>query len=109
MAGDVCFCAEEDPCRGQCSKEAGGWQKDQGAWEELIREMGSGMQESSEQEQVTVGWVGVTVHLDTISNVLTAGFLLRGATQVREVEWLVDTGVSTSLLSLRGWEQVNFF
>lgn len=33
-----------------------------------------------------------------------AGFLICGVTQGWDVEWLVDTGASTSLFSLKKWE-----
>lgn len=78
-----------------------------GAKDELRQGLRPGVPEhSGQEEQATTRWVWTMVHLDTRRDLLTAGFLLCRTTQDQEVEWLADTGASTSLLSLREWEQI---
>lgn len=79
---------------------------DEGAREGLGQAPGPGVSGTSGQEQATTRWVGTVVHLDTRRDPLTAGFLLHGVTGGREVEWLVDTGATTSLLLTKEWERV---
>lgn len=50
--------------------------------------------------------MGTVVQLNTIRDPLTPGFLVREKCGRRLVDWLVDTGASTTLLSVTEWKHM---